>query len=141
MPKIITKSAGETRTLGKKLAAACRGGEIFGLTGDLGAGKTCLAQGFGSGLGIKSIINSPTFIIMRVHSIRGRGAVKKFCHIDAYRLKTAADLEAIGAREYFGRPDTVVLIEWAEKIKKIWPKKIQLIRMEHLDGDRRKIIY
>ena len=138
MIKIVTKSKKETLLLGKTLATACQGGEIFGLTGDLGAGKTCLAQGLAQGLGVKGIVNSPTFVVMKIYNIKGK-KIKKLCHIDAYRLRTSADLEAIGAQEYFGRPDTVTVIEWAEIINRILPKKTITVKLKNRNDGCREI--
>ena len=141
MPKIITTSQKETLALGKKLATTCYGGEVFALSGDLGAGKTCLTQGIARGLKIKNIVNSPTFVIMKIYNVSGHKNIKKFCHIDAYRLRTAADLEAIGALEYLSQPQTITVIEWAENVKKILPRTAKLIRLKHLAGDQRSINY
>jgi tRNA threonylcarbamoyladenosine biosynthesis protein TsaE len=138
MEKIITQSEKETMLLGKAIASACQGGEVFGLTGNLGAGKTCLTKGLAKGLGIKGIINSPTFVIMKVYNLKKKN-IKKFCHIDAYRLQTAGDLEAIGASEYFNRPDTVTVIEWAENVKKILPKKTITIKLQAKNNSQRVI--
>lgn len=139
MEKIITRSEKETLAYGKKLAQKCRGGEIFGLIGNLGAGKTILAKGLAKGLGIKSMVNSPTFVIMKIHNLRGQKNIKKFCHIDAYRLKSAKDLEAIGALDYLNRADTVTLIEWADRVKKILPRGSTIIEIKHLEHDKREI--
>lgn len=109
--------------MGKKIAKTLCGGEVLALTGDLGAGKTTLIKGIAQGLGIKKIITSPTFVLMKIYSInKAQRTIHKLVHLDCYRLKSAQDILNIGAQEYFGRPDTVVVIEWAEKIKPILPK-------------------
>ncbi|MDP2944455.1 MAG: tRNA (adenosine(37)-N6)-threonylcarbamoyltransferase complex ATPase subunit type 1 TsaE [bacterium] len=149
MKKIITKNETETFELGRRLGKKCRGGEVFVLIGDLGAGKTKLLQGLAQGLGVNARVNSPTFNIMKVYAIKDVGAVKgintlsrgvnTFCHIDAYRLRSAQDLISLGVEEFFNSTDTVTAIEWAEKVKKIWPKKAIIINIEALDEDRRVI--
>lgn len=123
MIKIISQSDKQTEAFGFKLGRTCIGGEIFALSGDLGAGKTCLSQGIAKGLGLKTKVNSPTFVIMKMYKVSGHKSVKHLCHIDAYRLSTAKELEAIGALDYFKQPDTVTIIEWPEKIKTVLPKK------------------
>ncbi len=103
---------------GEALAAQCKGGELIALKGDLGAGKTTLTKGIARGLGIAEDITSPTFVLMKVYAgnkKRGDSAPLSLCHIDAYRLSTWHDLEAIGADEYIGHPDTVTVIEWPEQ--------------------------
>lgn len=105
---------------------------VIALFGELGSGKTTFTQGFARGLGIKGKIISPTFIIMRRH--------KNFYHFDAYRLKNEKDILALGWKEIINNPGNIVLIEWAEKIKKILPRKCVKIYFEHVDKNKRKII-
>lgn len=136
MIKTRTENEKQTMALAQAFAASLKGGEILALEGDLGAGKTVFARGLAKALGIKQKINSPTFVIMKVY--KGQLEKKKinFCHIDAYRLQTAKDLEAIGALDYFSDPKSLVLIEWAEKIKKIIPKTAIKIKLKHLPKGR-----
>lgn len=135
---LFSQSAEETFQIGESLGAACEGGEVFLLSGDLGAGKTCLLQGLAKGLGVKGKVNSPTFNIMRVYKAKKEG-IKTFCHIDAYRLKTGADLENIGFDDYL-KQDCVIAIEWAEIVKDIWPKKrIKVDISYHKEGRKIKI--
>jgi len=146
MKKIITKNEKETFKFGSTLGKSCRGGEVFALCGDLGAGKTKLLQGLATGLGVKSRVNSPTFNILKIYKIgtvRGKntGPVKGFCHIDAYRLKSERDLISLGVKEFFNQPDIVTAIEWADKVKKIWPKHARTIKMKQLTENKREIIY
>jgi len=123
MTKIISQSDKQTEAFGYKLGRVCAGGEIFALSGDLGAGKTCLSQGIAKGLGLKTKVNSPTFVIMKMYKVSGHKTVKHLCHIDAYRLSSARELEAIGALDYLKQSDTVTIIEWPERIKAILPKE------------------
>ncbi len=138
---MITKSTKETINLGKKLAKKLHGGEILALSGNLGAGKTTLIKGIAAGLGIKKIITSPTFVLMKVYKVKHKN-IKRLVHIDCYRIKKPSDIIAIGATEYFGKKDTVTVIEWPEKIKKILPRQILKIKLEYKKNNQtRKIIY
>ncbi len=139
MQTIITKNEDETFKLGAAWGRKCRGGEVLMLSGDLGAGKTKLLQGLALGLGIKNHINSPTFNILKIYKSKGR--VKYFCHIDAYRLNSEQDLISLGVEEFFNSPETVTAIEWAEKIKKIWPKNSKIIKIKHQSLNKRKISF
>ena len=131
MNTIITNSEQETYSLAKKFAKNLKGGEIIGLIGDLGAGKTVFTKGLANGFGIKKTITSPTFVIMKVYEIKLVNCkIKKLIHIDAYRLKSANDLIAIGADEYFKQEDTVVIIEWPKNIKKCLPLKTIYIKFK-----------
>lgn len=138
--KHISNSEQETFDFAKAFAASLKGGEVIGLCGNLGAGKSVFARGLAAGLGIKKKITSPTFVLMNVYPVK-HANIKFLCHIDAYRLKGEADLAAIGALDYFGRADTITLIEWADKIKGLLPKGIRLIKLNNLDKEKRLITY
>lgn len=135
---IITDSEKATLVLGRKLGRELKGGEIIGLIGSLGAGKTIFAKGLAQGLGLKRNINSPTFVIMKVYPLKNK-KIKNFIHIDAYRLKIPQDLISIGAEDYFKQPTAVTVIEWADKIKKILPDATRFIKIE-ISENKRKII-
>ncbi|OIO07018.1 tRNA (adenosine(37)-N6)-threonylcarbamoyltransferase complex ATPase subunit type 1 TsaE [Candidatus Falkowbacteria bacterium CG_4_10_14_0_2_um_filter_41_15] len=139
MSSVISQNSQATIKFGQSLAQKFVGGEVLALVGDLGAGKTCLSRGVAKGLGIKRKINSPTFVIMKVYNLKNKKNIKKFCHIDAYRLTSAADLIAIGALDYLNRADTVTVMEWAEKVKGIWPKNTILVNIKHQTAQTRKI--
>ena len=139
MPSIITTSSRQTFELGKKLASQLKSGLVLALIGDLGAGKTVFAQGVGAGLGIDQPITSPTFVIMKIYPLPKPNNLKQFCHIDAYRLKDAQELINIGADEYLKDPQTITLIEWAEKVKTIWPTNTKIITFKHLAKTKREI--
>ena len=95
---------------------------IIALTGDLGSGKTTFIQGFFKGVGIKKRITSPTFVIFKRFKIHD-SRFKSIYHIDCYRL-TPKELAVLDFQEIINNPQNIVLIEWAEKIKKIFcPKK------------------
>jgi tRNA threonylcarbamoyladenosine biosynthesis protein TsaE len=103
----------QTIEFGRKLGERLRGGEIIGLVGPLGSGKTHLIKGIAAGAGAEQAqrnVNSPTFVI--VNEYQGRFSIY---HIDAYRLSSTAEFEMLGFDDYCG-PQTVVLIEWADKI-------------------------
>ncbi len=133
----ITKSAQETKDLGKKLATDLKGGELLALTGELGSGKTTFVQGLAKGLGIKQRAISPTFILMRKYSSRS----KDFYHVDLYRLEDNVEREVrnLGIEEIWNDPQNIVVIEWAEKVKNMLPKNKMWIEFENLGEDKRKI--
>jgi tRNA threonylcarbamoyladenosine biosynthesis protein TsaE len=139
MKKIITISERETFNFGLTLGKKCRGGEVFALCGNLGAGKTKLLQGLAKGLGVRSLITSPTFNILKLYTAAGK--IKNFCHIDAYRLKSEKDLIFLGVKEFFDSPETVTAIEWAEKVKKIWPRNVKIIKIKAISENQREITF
>jgi tRNA threonylcarbamoyladenosine biosynthesis protein TsaE len=136
--KIITNSEKQTFDFSKKYIKECKGGEIIGLIGNLGAGKTVFTKGLASGLGIKRVVNSPTFVLMKVYRCNNKN-IKNLCHIDAYRIENEQEIISIGAEEYFKRLDTITVIEWADKIKKILPKKTKFIKLKYKNNNKREI--
>lgn len=151
MKQITTNSAKQTFEFAKDFAKTLKGGEIIGLIGDLGAGKTVFAKGLAKGLGVKKTVTSPTFVLMKVYKIAdcrparlatqvaGRLPIAELIHIDAYRLRSGGDLKAIGAEEYFNRPDVAVVIEWADKIKKTLPAKTIFIKFKYAGENSRRL--
>lgn len=133
-----TQSPEETFEVGVKLGEKACGGQVYALTGDLGAGKTVLAQGFAEGLGIKETVNSPTFTIVREY----RGGRIPFYHFDAYRISDVSEMDETGFEDYISSKG-VVLIEWAELIEDILPETLTRVVIEKDPSkgfDYRKII-
>jgi len=150
--EVVTKSAQETQELGEKIANQLIIGHqssIIALTGELGSGKTTFIQGLAKGLGIKERILSPTFIMMRQYPLtinhkkslmlRNKSSVMNFYHVDLYRIEDEKDIKGLGLKEIWSDPQNIVAIEWAEKIKKILPKKRIDIYFEYLGEEKRKI--
>lgn len=142
-----TKNSKETIELGKKIARKLKGGEIIALEGDLGAGKTTLIKGLARGLGIKKVITSPTFVIMKIYKSQinadsyadKRGL--RIVHIDAYRIKNPQEILDIGVEEYLGEKDTITVIEWADKVKKLLRgKKVMRIKMKVGEGEDERVV-
>lgn len=132
MKQYLTNSEEETKDLAKNLAKQLRG--VIALTGELGAGKTTFAVGFAKGLGIKEKIISPTYVLIRQHSIPD--TQKTLYHIDLYRL---ADFTELGLKEIMGNPNNIILIEWAEKVRNLLPKNTIWISFKTLNENQREI--
>ena len=131
--EIISNSANETMELGKKIAGLATPGSIFCLTGDLGAGKTTLVRGVAQALNIKSVVQSPTFNIMKIYF----DGIKPLINIDAYRL---ADVDTdIGLDEYIGYETGITVIEWPMFIARLIPETASEISIINLGDDTRKI--
>jgi tRNA threonylcarbamoyladenosine biosynthesis protein TsaE len=110
---VTSKSPQETMELGRRIGARLHGGEVFAICGPLGSGKTHLIKGIAAGAGAQDStgVTSPTFVI--VNQYAGRFDLY---HIDAYRLDSVAEFERLGFDD-FCYPESVVLIEWADKIE------------------------
>lgn len=117
--------------LAKELARELRGGDVLALSGNLGSGKTTFTQGLARALGIVVNVTSPTFVLMNIYELlKPINGIDGLCHIDTYRLESAQELQTIGAEEYIGRPDTLTIIEWPEKVKNLLPKDAIWISFE-----------
>ena len=131
--EIISNSNIETMQLGHKIAELAEPGSVFCLTGDLGAGKTTLVRGLAQALGIKSVVQSPTFNIMKIYF----DGTKPLIHIDAYRL---ADVNAdIGLDEYIGYETGITVIEWPMYIQELIPENANEINIVNT-GDNTRLI-
>lgn len=121
------------------LAKKLKGGEILALEGDLGGGKTTFTKGLARALGLKKLITSPSFLVIKIYNIK-KGRIKKFCHIDVYRLKNGREIQGIGLSDYLNKKDTITVIEWADKIKNILKVfKIIKVLFKFIDRNQRKI--
>ena len=128
-----SRNAKETVELGRKIGKKLKANDVVCLTGTLGAGKTTLVQGIAAGLDVKDYVNSPTFIIINEHP--GRLVLY---HIDLYRLEDGAEIEDLGIEEYFNAGG-VCVIEWAEKLGDLLPKKAEKIGIEMTGENERKL--
>lgn len=124
MLELQTESATETQELGEKLGLLLKPGDVVRLEGNLGAGKTTMAQGICRGLSVDEPVTSPTFAIM--HHYNGKYPVY---HIDAYRIESELELEELGLEEFL-EGDGVSLVEWAEKILSIMPSTYLLVQIK-----------
>ncbi len=127
----------QTIKFGHRLGSQLKGGEVIALCGPLGSGKTQLIKGIVSGLGAEDAaheVTSPTFVLVNEYS----GRLDIF-HIDAYRINSISEFEQIGFDDYC-YPDSIVLIEWADKIIEAL-SGINYIKIElsHLGPDRRAV--
>ena len=133
---LTTHSPVQTYQLGQQLGAMIREGDLICLSGELGAGKTTLASGIGNGWGAQEIVNSPTFVFVNEYSnTRGR----RLYHIDAYRLRDAADSQSIALDDILNDPDGAVMIEWAERIKEVLPDDYLQIDLTAPDDHSRRV--
>lgn len=134
MITVSTKSADDTRELGAALAAGARPGDLILLSGDLGAGKTTLAQGFGRGLGVKDSIVSPTFVLARAYDGR-----LPLLHADAYRMDSLLEVADLDLPELLDE-GAVALVEWGEVIAPVVPADYLDVRIQFGEGEDDRIL-
>jgi tRNA threonylcarbamoyladenosine biosynthesis protein TsaE len=125
--KILIKSEKEMHAFAAQIAAALKGGEVLALYGNLGSGKTTFTKGLARALGVKAVVQSPTFLLMKCYPVRRR-KFNMLCHIDSYRVKLAAELRAVGVEEILGDPHAVTVIEWADRVSSLIPRNALRIR-------------
>jgi tRNA threonylcarbamoyladenosine biosynthesis protein TsaE len=131
----VTTSAEGTRALGHALGAAARPGTLVALTGPLGAGKTVFTKGIAGGLGVRSVVNSPTFVLMNEHP----GRLRLF-HVDAYRLDDPEEALAAGLLDE-REGEGVTVIEWADRLDGWLPaERLDLVLDPDPDGGDRRTI-
>jgi len=131
--EFVSGSPAQTARLGERLGKLLRGGEVICLEGNLGAGKTCLAQGIGRGWGAATDLTSPTFTLIHEY-----GDGPRVYHIDLYRLRKLREAASLGLEELLDR-EAVVLVEWGERFPELWPAERIEIRLSTLDEDAREI--
>lgn len=132
MNKQVSKSADETVALGREFAAHLKSGDVIGLKGDLGSGKTQFVKGICSYFGIDDDVNSPTFIIANQYQGTNpeRGEMIKINHLDLYRLKKASDIESLGMDNYFDG-ESITLIEWSEMMEEYLGKELKTVSFKY----------
>ena len=143
MKQVICKTEKDTQNFAKQLVKKFKGGEIIALAGDLGAGKTTLTQYLAEALGVKENVTSPTFVLMKLYPItNNQSPITNLVHVDCYRLDDAQELFYLGLEEYLNQKGTVVVIEWADKIKKYLHrfKKVIWLQIKVAD-EQRKFIF
>lgn len=138
MREWITSTAkpAETRALGCLLGKLAGPGLVVLLAGELGAGKTCFAQGVADGLGVPadSPVTSPSYTLLNIH----QGRLPLY-HFDLYRLAVVADLEDLGYDE-FAEGDGVTLVEWADRLNTPLPASLRIV-LTRVDAARRKLCF
>jgi tRNA threonylcarbamoyladenosine biosynthesis protein TsaE len=134
---VVSHSPTQTRNWGKRLGRLMRGGEIVGLTGELGSGKTCFARGVAEGLdvGKEAWIRSPTFTLINEYD----GRLPMY-HIDLYRIGNARELEELNLREYLFSGG-VSVVEWFENLPEGEADEWLQINFEHAGVTERKLTF
>ena len=137
----VTRSADETTMLGREFGRTLRKGDVVGLVGPLGAGKTQFVKGVCSAFGVSTPVLSPSFVIMhRYEGTTDSGEGLVINHFDFYRIRRAEELDEMGFRDLVGG-DTISLVEWADSFQEMMPAPFRAVTFEHgEDPDTRTVV-
>ena len=127
----ITSEA-ETISLASEFISSCKKGDRIVLNGDLGAGKTFFIKAALSSIGITNV-NSPSFAIVNEYH-----NTFHICHFDFYRLKNSAELFDIGWQDYLNEDDSIIFIEWGNRLPLVLPVERSEISIKILNGTERE---
>ena len=130
----VSHGPGETRRLGERLARRLKAGDVLLLEGELGAGKTCLAQGIGRGLRVGQAVKSSSFVLVNEYS----GRLKVY-HADLFRLSEPEEVADLALEE--NAADGVLLVEWPDRAREELPAEHLLLRFEVVDERTRRITF
>lgn len=136
--ELTSTGADRTRAIGSALGSQLRAGDVVVLTGDLGTGKTVVAQGIAAALGVDEPVVSPTFTLLREYAGR-----LPFRHLDVYRLDHVQEVIDLGLAEMLD--DGVVVVEWGEGVRELLPPDrievtLALLPPDEADDDTRRIV-
>jgi tRNA threonylcarbamoyladenosine biosynthesis protein TsaE len=136
-----TAAPDQTRALAGTVAGACVPGDVLLLVGDLGAGKTTFAQGFGVGLGVTEPITSPTFTLVRQYPVDGDGRVRTLVHADLWRLDHLHEIVDLGLGELV-EDGAVALVEWGDAAEPVLGSDALAVELAagDADGDDERVI-
>ena len=134
--EVTTGAPEETRALGRMLGECAAAGLVVLLNGDLGAGKTCFAQGVASGLGVPSAspVTSPSYTLLNIQTGR-----MPLYHFDLYRLSQVDDLADLGYDE-FAEGDGLTLVEWADRMTEALSASVD-VSIDHLSEQHRRLSF
>lgn len=128
---MVTSSAGETETVGSRLARLLAPGDVVLLVGGLGAGKTTLVKGIARALGYGGEVTSPTFTLTHVYE-----GSRRVVHADLWRLERLAEVEQLALDE---EVDSVVVVEWGEAAESVFGDRALVVAIDVLGDETRRI--
>jgi len=132
----LSRAPEQTRRVGFRLGAMLKPGDVLALHGDLGAGKTTFVQGIAQGWGSVDEVSSPTFVLVNVYR-RPDGAL--IHHMDAYRIQSALEAEALDLDEMMR--SGALLVEWAERIQTALPVEHLEVQLAYVNDEQRSLAF
>lgn len=138
--KNVAEFEAEAARFASRLAPGTGGATIVALSGPLGVGKTTFARAVLRFFGVEEHVTSPTFVIEKVYE-PAKGSFRRVVHIDAYRLKSARELDVLGWNELMASPETLILMEWPEQVPGALPESAIRIALKYSSEHEREIAY
>lgn len=132
----VSRSAEQTRRLGLRLGSLLKTGDVILLSGDLGSGKTTFVQGLAKGWGAVDQVSSPTFVLVNQYR-RLNGSLMH--HLDAYRIDSSIEAEALDITAMLD--DSVLVVEWAERISEALPAEHLRIDFSWMGDEQRNLVF
>lgn len=136
--EVLSKSTLQTEKLAGRVAKKLKSGDILALYGELGSGKTTFTNFLVGELGIKSRVQSPTFVIIRRYK-NGGSSISVVNHVDLYRVQGSSEIKDLGLEEVLLEPNSVTVIEWPELVEDLLPEDTVRIYFEYIDEYKRRI--
>lgn len=125
--------------LAKDILANLNNRHIVLLQGDLGVGKTTLAKGIAKVLGVDEVITSPSYVLMKIYKLKNK-FFKRLVHVDLYRIEFDVNVDDLGLTDYLRDPESLVVVEWPERIKGSWPESVLKIDLAYSKNLKIRII-
>jgi tRNA threonylcarbamoyladenosine biosynthesis protein TsaE len=137
---MLVSGAEAMRALGREIGQSLLPGDVVLLHGDLGAGKTTLAQGIAEALGVPGVTQSPTFTLVVEHpATLASGDDVTLYHLDLYRLDDSEELGDIGWEEMIAPARGVTVVEWPERAGEWLPERFTLVQIAHASENERRV--
>ncbi len=133
--EVLSHSPEQTQRLGVRLGELLRPGDVICLAGDLGSGKTTLAQGIARGWGSLDAVTSPTFVLINEYRRADGG---RLYHFDAFRLNGVSEAAGLGLPEVL-ESDGPVVVEWPERVEGLLPPERLWVALRWVDDSRRAL--
>ncbi len=132
----ISRSPDQTRRMGTRLGELIKPGDVFALSGDLGAGKTTFVQGIAQGWGSIDSVSSPTFVLVNVYR---RPDGNQLFHMDAYRIQSALEAEDLDIDEMLS--SGALIVEWPERIQSALPSEYLSVELSWVADEQRSMVF
>lgn len=135
----LSHSDEQTERLGARLGAMSVPGTVVALIGQLGAGKTQFARGFGAGWGAEQVLRSPTFTLVQEHHRPADG--QTLYHIDLYRTSSPREISSLGLDEILDDPEAISLVEWADRAEAALPARAIRVKFDVINTSKRGLMF